>query len=189
MNKTNIPPHSSLSPMNKPKFPKATNQNLNKSPITSDRCYSRSKSANKNKPQNNINKTNSYSKPNNSQYTQHTSSNLKQKLNSKMNKYKMSSIIKQLESIYYQMIRNQKKNLKWKRSFIFLLTLSKAIDLNIITNENILPKSVNQIGSEMFKNYKFWILYIEYIQKYLSLSKLINLNITAILCMVKVNIL
>lgn len=84
-------------------------------------------------------------------------------------------INKKIEECFDQMKNGQMiKSLKWKRTFIDLMKKEKAIDLSLVTNQALIPKSMNHAGSVMFLNYKFWVIYTEYISKYLNLSSLIE---------------
>ena len=84
-------------------------------------------------------------------------------------------INKKIEECFDQMKNGQMiKSLKWKRTFIDLMKKEKAIDLSLVTNRALIPKSMNHAGSVMFLNYKFWVIYTEYISKYLNLSSVIE---------------
>jgi len=67
------------------------------------------------------------------------------------------------------------KNSKWKNDFKTFINDSKSFDFDKINENNLIPKSLNEIGSFLFKNYNFWILFIEYFNENLGLKNLIEL--------------
>lgn len=136
------------------------------------KILSKSLTKNKNKPPLKINhKTHSKSISN-------TKTNPKKQISKSETKVVQQKNIlsKIIDETYTQMIKcKTKKSLTWKRTFLNMINRDKGIDLQGITNENLIPKSLNSIGSIMFQNYKFWFVYVEYVHKYLNLNKLINL--------------
>lgn len=134
--------------------------------------FSKSLSKNKNKPPLGINHQ-SHSKS-----ISNTKANPKKIISKSESKVVQQKNIlsKIIDETYTQMIKcKTKKSLTWKRTFLNMINRDKGIDLQGITNENLIPKSLNFVGSVMFQNYKFWFVYIEYVHKYLNLNKLIDL--------------
>lgn len=105
------------------------------------------------------------------------STNRKKQFAKSENKGEMQKQIinKKIEECFTEMKNGQvNKSLKWKRTFMDLMKKEKAIDLSKVTNQALIPKSMNHAGSVMFLNYKFWVIYTEYISKYLNLRSLIE---------------
>ena len=88
----------------------------------------------------------------------------------------------QLDLLYNQMISSSTNplNLKWINNFKNLIKTNQCFNLNVITSENIIPKSKNNFGSLLLKKNKFWLLYIEYFHSLLNLNNLVSIMKTAV---------
>ena len=85
--------------------------------------------------------------------------------------FKSLNFEKEMDMIYDNMIENKKKkNTIWKREFLELLRKTKSINFDLP-----IPKSLNTIGSIFFRNYKFWVLFVEYHSQKLNFENLLKL--------------
>ena len=85
--------------------------------------------------------------------------------------FKSLNFEKEMDMIYDNMIENKKKkNTIWKREFLELLKKTKSINFDLP-----IPKSLNTIGSIFFRNYKFWVLFVEYYSQKLNFENLLKL--------------
>lgn len=90
-----------------------------------------------------------------SNYQRKTFTILKKKKSDNIKSY---NIDKEINLIYNNMIENKSKKIMiWRREFQELIQKTKSIN-----SDFPIPKALNSIGSNLFRNYKFWILYIEY---------------------------
>ena len=89
----------------------------------------------------------------------------------KSDNIKSYNIDKEINLIYNNMIENKSKKIMiWRREFQELIQKTKSIN-----SDFPIPKALNSIGSNLFRNYKFWILYIEYNFQKINFENLVKI--------------
>ncbi len=76
---------------------------------------------------------------------------------------------KDINLIYNNMTENKNKKI-WRREFQELIQKTKSIN-----SDFPIPKALNSIGSNLFRNYKFWILFIEYYYQKINFENLVKI--------------
>ena len=103
-----------------------------------------------------------------SNYQRKTFTILKKKKSDNIKSY---NIDKEINLIYNNMIENKSKKIMiWRREFQELIQKTKSIN-----SDFPIPKALNSIGSNLFRNYKFWILYIEYNFQKINFENLVKI--------------
>ena len=103
-----------------------------------------------------------------SNYQRKTFTILKKKKSDNITSY---NIDKEINLIYNNMIENKSKKIMiWRREFQELIQKTKSIN-----SDFPIPKALNSIGSNLFRNYKFWILYIEYNFQKINFENLVKI--------------
>ena len=103
-----------------------------------------------------------------SNYQRKTFTILKKKKSDNINSYNTD---KDINLIYNNLIENKSKKIMiWRREFQELIQKTKSINYDFP-----IPKALNSIGSNLFRNYKFWILYIEYNFQKINFENLVKI--------------
>ena len=103
-----------------------------------------------------------------SNYQRKTFTILKKKKSDNIKSY---NIDKEINLIYNNMIENKSKKIMiWRREFQELIQKTKSIN-----SDFPIPKALNSIGSNLFRNYKFWILFIEYYYQKINFENLVKI--------------
>ncbi len=99
-------------------------------------------------------------------YQRKTFTILKKKKSDNINSYNTD---KDINLIYNNLIENKNKKM-WKREYQELIQKTKSINYDFP-----IPKALNSIGSNLFRNYKFWILYVEYYYQKINFENLVKI--------------